>query len=101
MNRLIYGRDGTTQCGTIGADGFPGMCDIFPRIRPEYVSVEYKFTGLGFSGRPGGPVPTIIVRMTNMQFQFFGLQSLLGFGPIDMPPYEVTMTGEDLNAAAP
>jgi hypothetical protein len=46
-------------------------------------------------------VPTIIVKMTNMQFQFFGLHSLLGLGPIDMPPYEVTMTGEDLNAAAP
>jgi Flp pilus assembly pilin Flp len=101
MNRLVYGRGGSTVCGVVGADDFPGMCDIFPRIRPENVSVEYKFTGLGFSGRPKGPVPTIIVRMTNMQFQFFGLQSLLGFGPVDMPPYEVTMTGEDLNAAAP
>jgi hypothetical protein len=103
MTRLVYGRNAGSPptCGTVGADGFPGMCDIFSRIAPANVSVEYAFTGLGFSGRPGGPVPTVTVRIRDLTFDFITLNTLLGFGPIAMPEFKVTMTGEDLNAAQP
>jgi hypothetical protein len=102
MQRLVYGRGGGATCGNVAADnGDPGMCDIFDRIAPENVSVEYENTGLGFAGRPAGPVPTIILRLTGLTFEFIGLGDLLGLPEITMPDFLVTMTGEDLNASAP
>ncbi|MGH6892692.1 MAG: TadE/TadG family type IV pilus assembly protein [Dongiaceae bacterium] len=100
MQRLVYGR-GSTTCGVIDVDGDPGMCDIFDRVTPANISVNYRNTGLGFAGRPGGPVPTITLRLTGLTFQFFALGDLLGLGPVTMPDFKVTMTGEDLSAAAP
>ncbi len=102
MNRLVFGRNPESPpCGgQLGADRFPGMCDIYQRLEPQNVTVEYRNTGLGFVARPGGPVPTITVRLTGLTFEFIALDTLLGIGPIAMPEFEVTMTGEDLNAAA-
>lgn len=99
MQRLVEGRD--NSCGQVGADGAPGMCDIFERVSSENVLVTYAHTGLGFSGRPAGPVPTITLRLTGLTFQFVALGDLLGLGPIQMPDFLVTMTGEDLSVAAP
>jgi hypothetical protein len=65
------------------------------------VSIEYENTGLGFAGRPGGPVPTITLRLTGLTFELVGLGDLIGIPEITMPDFLVTMTGEDLNASAP
>lgn len=100
MNRLVYGRGGGTTCGTVGTDGDAGMCDVFWRIMPANVSVNYRNTNLGFAGRPGGPVPTITVQLTGLTFQFIALGQLLGFNNITLPDFKVTMTGEDLSALA-
>jgi len=100
MQRLIFGRGGDTTCGTVPTGQGPGMCDIFGRITPANVLVNYRNTGLGFAGRPGGPVPTITVTLTGLTFQFFALGALLNFGDLPMPEFKVTMTGEDLSAAA-
>jgi TadE-like protein len=94
MDTLVYGR-GQANCGTIGADQFAGMCDVFSRIQPQNVIVTYRQTGLGFAGRPGGPVPTITVELTGLTFNFVFLSSLLG--PITMPAMKTTATGEDLS----
>lgn len=95
MNTLVYGR-GDASCGMIGEDQFPGMCDVFGRIRPENVVVSYRNTGLGFAGRPGGPVPTITIELTGLTFNFVFLK-LLGFGQMTMPPMRTTATGEDMS----
>jgi hypothetical protein len=71
------------------------MCDALESIRPENVVIIYKQSGLGYAGRPGGPVPTIEVSLENMQFQMFFLSSLLGVH-IAMPAVTATMTAEDL-----
>jgi hypothetical protein len=99
MQRIVYGR-GQTTCGVVGTDGDAGMCDIYDRITPQNVQIEYQNTGLGFAGRPGGPVPTITLTLTGLTYQFFGLAGLMGFNTITMPDFKVTMTGEDLSAAA-
>ncbi|WP_162916746.1 TadE/TadG family type IV pilus assembly protein [Dongia deserti] len=99
MQRLVFGRGGDLTCGTIGADGDPGMCDIFWRITPQNVRVNYRHTELGFAGRPGGPVPTVTLTITGLTYQFFALGGLMGFDEITMPDFTVTMTGEDLSAA--
>jgi hypothetical protein len=95
MNTLVYGR-GQNTCGVVGADRTPAMCDIFGRITPANVIVTYQQTGLGFAGRPGGPVPTITVEITNLTFEFAFLNGLMGFAPITMPAMKTTATGEDL-----
>ena len=100
MQRLVFGRGGGTTCGAIGVDGDPGICDVFERITPENVDITYQNTGLGFASRPGGPVPTITLSLTGLTYEFIGLEGLLGFEGIPMPDFKVTMTGEDLSAAA-
>jgi hypothetical protein len=79
------------------------MDKMYPRVTPANVTIRYTYTGLGFAGRPGvagrsgGPVPTITVRLTGLNFNFFFLNGLLGFGPIQIPPMTTTVTGEDLS----
>jgi len=107
MDCLVFGRSETTppcdtECDPAGIDADEaGMCDRFARIAPENVIVTYSHTGLGFAGRPGGPVPTVTVQLTDLQFEFLALGDLLGLQPITMPPFTVTMTGEDLSRLAP
>ena len=100
LNNIVYGR-GQTSCGTFGADKFPGMCDLFHRIRPANVIVEYRYSGLGYVSRPEGPIPTIVIKLTGLTYQFIALHGLLGLGPITMPDFKITITGEDINSAAP
>src|SRR5262249_8538091 len=75
MQCLVYGRNPDrdppcdNQCAETGIDGENGICDRFPYLTEENVSVEYRFTGLGFAGRPGGPVPTITLRLTGLTFR--------------------------------
>ncbi|CAN7359177.1 pilus assembly protein [Mesorhizobium amorphae] len=77
------------------------MVVFFPRLQPANVRITYSATGLGYWGRPGGPVPTITVSLQNVTFQFFFLGALLGFDNITMPPMLSTVTGEDLKSTYP
>jgi hypothetical protein len=100
MNTIVFGR-GKSACG--GAKSFytAGMCDIFNRITPANVRIEYRQpappAGLGYVGRPGGPVPTIKVSLQNIPFRFF----FLGFHNLQIPGLATTITGEDLSSCAP
>ena len=100
LNTIVYGR-GSNACGDSTTLYTTGMCDIFPRIAPANVEIIYEQTGLGYAGRPGGPVPTITVRLQNITFEFFFLGGLLGFGNLTIPPMSTTITGEDLSSSAP
>lgn len=94
LNRLIFGR-GSEACGDARSYYTTGMCDVLPSITAANVVVTYRQTGLGYSGRPGGPQPTIIVSLQNMKFQFFFLSYLFGT-IIPMPAMTTTITAEDL-----
>ena len=78
-----------------------GMCDIFWRIDPENVVVSYEYSGLGYATRPGGPVPTIQIRLQNITFDFFFLDALLSFAQLTIPSMTSTITGEDLSRTWP
>ncbi len=109
MNCLVFGQEpGAASCRTTCDDTATGpeqgMCNLHRRIATDPdadVIVTYAHTGMGFSGRPGGPVPTITLQLTGLTFEFFALASLMGFEEIAMPDFKVTMTGEDLSGAAP
>ena len=98
MNRIVFGRVGGTSCTGATSSYEIGMCDVFHRITRANVRVSYMYSGLGFAGRPGGPVPTITVSLQNIPFQFFFLGGLMGFANINIPPLTTTITGEDLSS---
>lgn len=95
MRTILFGR-GNSACPTT-PQAYPAMCQIFPRVQPRNLVVEYTQTGLGFAGRPGGPVPTITVRLTDLSFNFAVLNGLLGFPAIPMARLTATVSGEDLS----
>jgi hypothetical protein len=107
MQCLVFGRSAATPpcdnaCDPTGIDDDEaGMCDRYDAITPENVSITYSHTGLGFAGRPGGPVPTITLQLTDLEVPLFVVGDLLGLGPVTLPPFTVTMTGEDLSRLAP
>ena len=94
MNRIIFGR-GSSSCTDATTYYAAGMCDILPSITAANVRIVYTQTGLGYAGRPGGPVPTITVSLQDLQFQFFFLSYLLGRN-IPIPAMTTTITAEDL-----
>jgi TadE-like protein len=102
MDTIIYGR-GSKACGDAHSIYTTGMCDIFNRITPANVRIEYRQpispAGLGFVGRPGGPVPLITVSLQNIPFRFIFLGFILH--DIQIPRVATTVTGEDLYSCAP
>ena len=103
MRAIIYGRCQTgvdcprTTCVGTGAN--IGMCNIFDRVTPQNVVVRYQYTGLGYAGRPGGPVPTITVSLTGLTYDFVLIGGLADLTSIQLPSFATTVTGEDLNVA--
>jgi hypothetical protein len=79
MGLLVYGRAGKSVCTPPPSQYFAGMCNLSAAIAPQYVTVVYKQTGLGYAGRSLGPVPTITVSLnaasakTKLAFNFFFL----------------------------
>lgn len=96
MNRLIFGSDGT--CNPASGTSIPGMCDLHPQIRANNVLITYHRSGLGYVGRPSGPVVTVTVEARNLTFNFFFLGALLGLNALEIPAHPVTVTGEDLSS---
>src|SRR5215472_14019078 len=100
MNTIVFGR-GSSSCSDAKSADVVGMCDIFPRITPANVKIVYAQTGLGYAGRPGGPMPTITVSLQNLPFHFFFLRGLMGFHDFQIPASTVSLTAEDLSSRAP
>ena len=96
MNRLVYGGDGA--CAGATGTARIGMCDLMPRIAPENVRVTYTRDGLGYVGRPSGPVLSIRVELVNLSFTFLLLGSLFGANTLVFPPHPVIITSEDMSS---
>jgi hypothetical protein len=100
MNTVIYGR-GSSSCNDATSGYSAGMCDAFPRVAlgTGHVRIVYEQTGLGFMGRPGGPVPTVTVSLESLPFEFYFLGGLMGFANIPNIAVSARITGEDLNSS--
>ena len=96
VRRMVFGRSDRTACS---ATAPAGMCNLFSRVTPENVVVTYTYTGMGYAGRPGGPVPTIRVELVGLEMQFFFMDALFGLNDYDIPGLASTMSGEDLSMA--
>jgi hypothetical protein len=100
MNAIVFGR-GSSACGDATSFYNAGMCDVFAGVAPANVVVTYAQSGLGFAGRPGGPVPTITISLQGIRWKFFFLGGLLGLDYLRMPPLTASITAEDLSSGAP
>jgi hypothetical protein len=100
MNTIVFGR-GSSSCADATSFYNTGMCDVFAKITPANVVIVYAQSGLGFAGRPGGPVPTITISVKDLPLQFFFLSGLMGFNELRIPPLTTSMTAEDLSSSAP
>ena len=95
LNRIVFGSDGLCDAGA--ADTRLGMCDLNGLIRPANIQVTYHRSGLGYVGRPDGPVVSITLETRDLNFNFFFLGALLGLNNIEIPAHPVTITSEDLS----
>ncbi|PDT82376.1 TadE/TadG family type IV pilus assembly protein [Sinorhizobium sp. BJ1] len=97
LSRIVLGSDGA--CGVAG-DARPGICDINWRIQPENLVVTYQRSGLGYWGRPEGPVLTMRLEVRDVTFELPVLGALLGLNDVTIPAHPVTITTEDLQTCS-
>ncbi|SDA90674.1 TadE/TadG family type IV pilus assembly protein [Sinorhizobium sp. NFACC03] len=97
LSRVVLGSDG--QCG-VTSDPNPGICDLNWRIQPANVVVTYQRSGLGYWGRPNGPVLTMRLEVRHVTFDLPLLGGLLGLDRIEIPAHPVTLTTEDLKTCS-
>ena len=100
MNAIVYGR-GSASCTDAVNFYNTGMCDVLPRISASNVVIVYTQTGLGFAGRPGGPVPTITISLQNLALQLLFVGAILGLDKLQMPSLATSITAEDMSSTAP
>lgn len=105
LARLLTGGDG---CGDLST-GVSGICDVAPFIGAENLRITYYRSGLGYVGRPFGPVVSITLEVRNLNFDFLLLDDLSRFfardegpvlGAIAIPAHPVTITSEDMSSCA-
>ncbi|WP_065373010.1 TadE/TadG family type IV pilus assembly protein [Ensifer adhaerens] len=97
LTRVAMGSDGV--CGVAG-DPNPGICDLNWRIQPANLVVTYQRSGLGYWGRPNGPVLTMRLEVRDVTFDLPLLGRLLGLDQIEVPAHPVTLTTEDLETCS-
>lgn len=73
-----------------------GLQAFFPNLKEEDIKITYELSGLGYYGRPGGPVVTVRMEMDRGAIDLPVLGVLLDIAGITFPPFTVTATSEDL-----
>jgi TadE-like protein len=64
----------------------------------ENVTVIYEQSGLGYHGRPDGPVVTLRLEIRNVSFDLPVVGALLGLPDVIIPSFPVTVGTEDLQS---
>jgi len=84
---------GTTN--TAGFNAIVGrMQAMYPRVTADRVVVEYRGSGVGYAGDPGGMdiSPLVTVKLRNMPFNPLFLFGLVSF---NLPEFDTSLTAED------
>jgi hypothetical protein len=91
--------DACPDLGEIGVGDFDllvgRMQRMLPDIEAEHVVVEYRYSGLGFSGDPNGAdvAPLVTVRLQGLAFK--PITFMIFNGTIELPGFDATMSLED------
>ncbi len=97
LNEIVFGPDNDGLCAATSR-ARRGMCDIFERVSPENVTIEYRNSGLGRAGVPAWPAPLITVTLTDVEFDFALLRYFTPNAIRKMPPVSVTVIAEDMQS---
>ena len=91
LDRLVDGVSGSN---------WPGTKTYFnqPNFDRDNVVVIYEQSGLGYHGRPEGPVASLRVELQNLTFELPIIGTMLGLGTINVPGFPVTVSSEDLKS---
>ena len=77
---------------------WPGITAYYPSIEPGDIRITYEQSGLGYHGRPTGPVVSVRLELLANPIDFVFLGGLLGIAGFSFPPFTVTATTEDLQS---
>lgn len=69
-----------------------------PNITAQNLRITYQHNGLGYEGRPGGPVVSVKFELTNLPLDLPLIGVFLNIANIVYPPFPVSATTEDLNS---
>ncbi len=65
--------------------------EVLPEAKPENVEVEYRYSGLGDLSTPGGILPLVTVRLTDVTHDFGMLTMVPGMpATVTLPPFATT-----------
>ena len=77
-----------------------GLNAYYPSIEASDIRVTYERSGLGYHGRPTGPVVTVRLEMVAGPTNLLFLGFFLDIASFTFPPFTVTATSEDLCSAS-
>ncbi|ACP22535.1 conserved hypothetical protein (plasmid) [Sinorhizobium fredii NGR234] len=101
LNRIVYGSTTATTCQPLGTAGIRrAMCHVNPEIGRDNIAVTYQRSGLGYWGRPEGPVLTMRFEVRGVTFELPILGAILGLDDVTIPAHPVTITTEDLRTCS-
>lgn len=76
-----------------------GIRRVYGGIDPEHITVTYETSGLGYEGRPTGPVVSVKLEIDGDAFEIPVVSALMDLGDIDFPSINASATSEDLCGA--
>lgn len=83
--------------GGIG-DAWPGLVGFFPDLSVDDIRVTYELNGLGYQGRPGGPIVTVRMEIDRDPSNLPITGMIFNMLDITFPAFAVTATSEDLQS---
>jgi len=81
-----------------GNGAWKGLQAYFPALLVEDIRVTYERNGLGYEGRPDGPVVSVRMELIRGSINLPITSSVLNLLDIEFPPFAVTATSEDLRS---
>ena len=70
------------------------------KIEAANLRITYQHNGLGYEGRPSGPVVTLRMELINLPLDLPFIGKFITMAGITFPPFPVTATTEDLKTAS-
>lgn len=70
------------------------------KITAANLRITYQHNGLGYEGRPNGPVVTLRMELINLPLDLPFIGKFISLSGITFPPFPVTATTEDLKTAS-
>ncbi len=99
FKEIVFGPDDDGVCGPT-EKARRGICDVYRRVGPENVEIEYRNSGLGRAGNPASPAPIITVTLKDLEFDFAVLRYFTPDSLRTMPPIRVSVMAEDMRSGA-